>query len=89
MPARKKTGSTPHEGAESSVNPEGSSDEQITTVKVFKRLANTINKIARLAELSQPEVVALFEKKINAYLLRLLNAELAVFRPQVEARSSK
>lgn len=40
-------------------------DREVTTMKVFRRIARTLNKLAALLDVSQPEALALFEREIE------------------------
>lgn len=53
----------------------GQADE-ITTIKCYKQLAKTLNKLGALLDLSQPEVLLLFRREFENRLLTETEKEL-------------
>lgn len=52
--------------------PPGADGGEITTCKIFKRMAKKLNQVGALLDLSQPETLARYERFIDEDLMREL-----------------
>jgi hypothetical protein len=60
--------------------PDGSDDEEQTTIKIYKRMAKKVAQVGALLNISHPDALARYEDDVDEDLLELLairQAELA------------